>query len=150
MSCRDLINRLLNSPVPSSVDTEGTKKHYINQGCSLSSLGSPTQIYNLEKLSPPDSEDLILNDDELEYKSDDELFNDFLNKVKLAGLELLERDISWIRSLCYTHRVTEELFDEYIKHWLDAMDDNEKIEVRKQNKGRFAANTFIRGTLNGI
>lgn len=73
---------------------------------------------------------------------DCDILSNFFNKAELGGLELLADDKQWLRSLGYIS-MSEKRLDQYMKCWLDAM-NNEKIDFKKQNKGRFAANTFIR------
>jgi len=76
---------------------------------------------------------------------DSDIFSNFFNKGQLIGLKLLADDKDWLQSIGYG-RVDEELLEQYIKIWLDAM-NKEQDNNRKQNSGRFAANTFIREIL---
>jgi hypothetical protein len=61
---------------------------------------------------------------------------------KQVGLELLSDDKRWLQSFGYA-RITEALFEQYIKCWFDEM-NGEKKDFKKQNKGRLAANTYLR------
>ena len=78
----------------------------------------------------------------VEVKAQSDLFESFFIKAEHAGLMLLADDKRWLKSLGYAH-ISEELFNQYTQCWIDAMSD-EKIAFKKQNKGRFVANTFIR------
>lgn len=71
-----------------------------------------------------------------------DIFEAFFEQAEQAGLELLSDDKRWLKSFGYV-RITNALFEQYIKCWLDSMND-EKKAFKKQNKGRFAANTFLR------
>jgi hypothetical protein len=83
--------------------------------------------------------------EQLELDEQPQPFSDFFNKTKQVGIELLADDKKWLQSLGY-FCLNAELLERYIQCWLDAM-NNEKIEFKKQNKGRFAANTFIRESI---
>lgn len=74
-----------------------------------------------------------------------DIFETFFEQAKQAGLELLPDDKRWLRSLGYS-QVNTPLLSEYITRWLDAMMQEEKT-FKKQNKGRLAANTYIREAL---
>ncbi|QIN37132.1 hypothetical protein [Legionella longbeachae] len=71
-----------------------------------------------------------------------DIFEAFFEQAEQAGLELLSDDKRWLKSFGYV-RITNALFEQYIKCWLDSMNDENKA-FKKQNKGRFAANTFLR------
>lgn len=74
-----------------------------------------------------------------------DIFDAFFNQANQAGLELLSDDKRWLRSLGYS-QVNTPLLSEYITRWLDGMMQEEKT-FKKQNKGRWAANTYIREAL---
>lgn len=74
-----------------------------------------------------------------------DIFEAFFEQAKQAGLELLTDDKRWLRSLGYS-QVNTPLLSEYITRWLDGMKAEEK-PFKKQNKGRWAANTYIREAL---
>ncbi|KTD69296.1 hypothetical protein Lste_2454 [Legionella steelei] len=74
-----------------------------------------------------------------------DIFEAFFEQAKQAGLELLHDDKRWLRSLGYS-QVNTPLLSEYITRWLDGMKQEEKT-FKKQNKGRWAANTYIREAL---
>lgn len=69
----------------------------------------------------------------------------------LEGLALLPDDHRWLDSLLKALPITRqrELLTEYRKHWLAAY-HKETTGHKKSNRGRFAANTWIRTHLNGI
>lgn len=71
-----------------------------------------------------------------------DIFDKFFEQADQAGLELLSDDKRWLKSFGYA-RITKVLLEQYIKCWLDSMND-EKNAFKKQNKGRFAANTYLR------
>ncbi|STX44500.1 Uncharacterised protein [Legionella donaldsonii] len=71
-----------------------------------------------------------------------DIFDAFFEQANQAGLELLYDDKRWLKSFGYV-RITKPLLERYLKCWLDAMNDEQK-DFKKQNKGRFAANTYIR------
>ena len=74
-----------------------------------------------------------------------DIFEAFFEQAKQAGIELLPDDKRWLRSLGYS-QINRLLLSEYIARWLDTM-DQEEATFKKQNKGRWAANTYIRETL---
>lgn len=71
-----------------------------------------------------------------------DIFDAFFKQANQAGLELLSDDKRWLKSFGYV-RITKPLLEEYLKCWLDAMND-EQNDFKKQNKGRFTANTYLR------
>ena len=80
----------------------------------------------------------------VEINNPSNLFDSFFNKAEQAGLNLLADDKRWLQSLGFAR--VKELLDEYIQYWVDAM-GGEMIDYKKQNVGRFSANTFIREAL---
>ena len=62
------------------------------------------------------------------------------------GIHLLKDDIQFIKAQLVTipHQLHRPTLEQYVQVWLNAMElcDN---DIRKQNAGRFAANSFLRG-----
>ena len=62
------------------------------------------------------------------------------------GINLLKDDIQFIKAQLVTipHQLHRPTLEQYVQVWLNAMElcDN---DIRKQNVGRFSANTFLRG-----
>lgn len=71
-----------------------------------------------------------------------DIFDAFFAQAEQAGLELLSDDKRWLKSFGYA-RISKVLLEQYIKSWLDSMND-EKNAFKKQNKGRSAANMYLR------
>jgi hypothetical protein len=73
------------------------------------------------------------------------LLDEYLDRFKLDGIDLLNDDIVWLRSIC--HGLPAErlrgLLDEYSIWWQEAM-EKEPIEHKKQNAGRYNANVHFR------
>ncbi|MBT00621.1 MAG: hypothetical protein CMI01_18410 [Oceanospirillaceae bacterium] len=69
----------------------------------------------------------------------------FLTVEALADLPLLPDDKRFItpKLACFTGRERHRLLSEYRRRWLEAA-ENEPVEYRKDNAGRFAANTWLR------
>ncbi|ARG96760.1 hypothetical protein [Legionella micdadei] len=128
MGVRDLVARmkLAGSLVPASVFDEGTLEIQERQGDSPGSLNFSEKVeykeftYNCKG-----------------NQAGGDIFSNYLKYAELAGLEFLYEDVQFLQSKL------REILNQYTKCWLDAMSHEEK-SFRKQNKGRFAANTFIR------
>jgi hypothetical protein len=81
----------------------------------------------------------------IENKSEANPFDQFFNTAEQAGILLLKDDKQWLKSIGFT-RICDELLEQYLQHWKEAM-QAEKVKHKKQNKGRFSANTWLRTTL---
>lgn len=71
-----------------------------------------------------------------------------LIKSKSINIELLEEDVEFLKK-CHTHAPQDKrgrLLATYVYHWLTVM-KKEPLPQKKQNIGRFAANTFLRESL---
>lgn len=128
MSVRELVARmkLAGSLVPSNVLDEGALEIQEGQGGSLGSLNFHEEV---------EYKEFTYNCKGNQTRGD--IFSNYLKYAELAGLEFLYEDIQFLQSKL------QELLNQYTKCWLEAMSHEEK-SFRKQNKGRFAANTFIR------
>lgn len=73
----------------------------------------------------------------------------FFENAKEIGIELLHDDKRWLQLICQglPLKQLKELLTEYIKHWCH-MHNAEQVSQKKQNAGRYAANTWIRETLS--
>lgn len=83
------------------------------------------------------------------YKKNMEVLKNFFSLSKAQGVELLRDDQLHVSNLTkglQTATLRNIVF-EYLKVWKTHM-DMEGTEHRKQNKGRFAANTWIREYLD--
>ena len=72
--------------------------------------------------------------------------------IEIAGkknIELLNDDKKWLKKICNGVPSLKllHLLEQYIVHWLSSM-DSEAIPYKKQNVGRFAANSFLREMLH--
>lgn len=161
MSFREVLNALLVPSGHSAHTLRAAEKALINQDGSLCSLGSIKQKDPLEKLVDCTNTNFItegLHEDAYNeinnffdfttHETNYDIFSNFFNQAELAGLELLDDDKRYLRSFGYS-RINKELLNQYSKCWLDAM-SNEQKSFRKQNKGRYAANTFIREALENF
>lgn len=63
-------------------------------------------------------------------------------------INLLAGDKRWLKTICFgiNRSILAGFLSEYIDRWHNAMDE-EPVKHKKQNKGRFAANTWLRKTL---
>lgn len=68
-------------------------------------------------------------------------WSDLFKKAEQSRIELLFDDRRWLESL--GHYRVSPIFDEYIRHWILGMQE-EDISFKKQNAGRYKANTFMR------
>ncbi|MGO3295292.1 MAG: hypothetical protein ACTILN_06430 [Marinobacter sp.] len=68
----------------------------------------------------------------------------------LEGLVLLKGDRDFIESMLarYRNRNRHTILMGYREHWLAAASSPELLEHQRDNKGRFAANTWLRTQLN--
>ena len=98
------------------------------------------QIANLALVLPKIISDYKKNT-HLESRFNTNLFNVLFKKAEKAGLDLLPDDKRWLRTLGYSY--VGRVVNQYIQCWLNAM-QGEPINFKKQNVGRFKANTFIR------
>jgi len=76
------------------------------------------------------------------------IVNGFIAGADLCGIKLLHDDKRWLKTICFgvqSFRL-KMLLGKYIDDWIAAM-AQEPIQYKKQNVGRFAANTFIREAL---
>lgn len=71
--------------------------------------------------------------------------NKFLKYCESKGLELLPDDISFLKLKTKYMRESKirPVLSKYVIIWIDEM-AKERIEHRKQNVGRFAANSWLR------
>lgn len=78
-------------------------------------------------------------------------FDNFVKNSQTVGIELLPQDEKWLRTLCSDIQPEQlaVLLKQYIQIWFSTM-QNEPLNHKKQNIGRFAANTFIRESLEQI
>ena len=79
------------------------------------------------------------------------LSDSFFNIVDKLGIQLLYDDKRWLNIICFGKSLTQLqlLLNQYIKHWLDAM-DQETMVYKKQNAGRYKANCFLREALAAV
>lgn len=85
----------------------------------------------------------------LSQARDSSLLEHFFNKVGATlGIELLPDDVRWIKTVCYglNNNRLKILLEAYISNWVKAM-FNELVIYKKQNVGRFTANTYLRESL---
>jgi len=75
--------------------------------------------------------------------------NNFLNRAPSLGVNLLHADVVWLKTICHGHPIVSLgfLLDEYLENWLTAMNDEPMIH-KKENAGRYKANTKIRESIN--
>ncbi len=78
-----------------------------------------------------------------------EVLSNFFEKAPTLDIELLYDDIQWLIRICLGIPAAKlrGLFDGYIRRWLKAMSQEPAIHKR-QNIGRYHANTFLRETLS--
>jgi hypothetical protein len=69
----------------------------------------------------------------------------FTDYAKSKGLDLLRDDITFLRSRMSSVPIKEQrtvILRRYVQEWCEGM-DNESVSFKKQNKGRFKANTWL-------
>jgi hypothetical protein len=76
---------------------------------------------------------------------------DFFEINENKGLELLYDDKKWIREISkgVLNTILVDLLEKYSQLWQSTM-DNEPLDYKKQNVGRFAANTFLREAIENL
>lgn len=74
-------------------------------------------------------------------------FQDF---AKLKGIQLLKDDIKFIRKClpCIPYQKRRLVLEKYADTWLQGMNTCDNV-IRKDNVGRFLANSFLREQANG-
>lgn len=73
------------------------------------------------------------------------ILNIFIDGAEQFGIKLIHDDKKWLKTICYKVQSfrLKMILEEYINYWIEAM-YQEPIQYKKQNAGRFAANTFMR------
>lgn len=76
------------------------------------------------------------------------LLEKFYDMAAHLKLELLPDDKRWLQKICWCVLTSKlkPLLDQYAIRWVDAM-KNEQLLHKKQNVGRYSANTFLRESL---
>ncbi len=105
---------------------------------------------NQETFSPKNTPESFLSCSSviLSGNSFSSLFDNFINSVNQLNIQLLPDDERWLKNICFGVRLHDlkVILEKYINHWWVAI-AKEKLEYKKQNAGRLAANTFIREEL---
>jgi hypothetical protein len=76
------------------------------------------------------------------------ILDNFFNGANQLNIQLLPDDKRWLKNICFGVNLhsLKIILEKYIIHWIESM-AKEQTKYRKQNAGRFAANTFIREEL---
>ncbi len=82
------------------------------------------------------------------FNNDSDILCLFFDNACRLNTELLTEDKRWLKTICFDVRPPrlKTIIEKYIHVWTETM-AQEPVEYKKQNSGRFAANTFIRDEL---